>query len=71
MAAEKQMFGAYNESEALQLLNQSGIDYVFVGPSELYSSQYYVNERFLAGRFGCVFNWTDPQYNNTYKIYKV
>jgi hypothetical protein len=71
LAEEKQMFAASNESEALQLLNQSGIDYVFIGPSELYSSQFNVNERFYASRLDCVFNWTDPRYHYTYKIYKV
>jgi hypothetical protein len=68
---EVQMFGAYNESEALRLLDQSGIDYVFIGPSELDSSQFYVNERFFAARLDCVFNWTDPVYNNNYRIFKV
>lgn len=71
MAAEKQMFGAYDETEALQLLNESGIDYVFVGPSELCSSQYYVNQPYFESRFKCVFNWTDPTYHNTYKIFKI
>lgn len=71
LSAEKQVFGAYNESEALQMLKDNGIDYVFIGPSELYSSQYYVNERFFGSRLNCVFNWTDPGYQYTYKIYKV
>ncbi|HTX44403.1 MAG TPA: hypothetical protein VMC61_06700 [Methanocella sp.] len=71
LSAEKQMFGAYNETEALRLINQSRIDYVFIGPSEQYSSQYYVDERFFAGHFICVFDWTDPKYHYNYKIYKV
>jgi len=71
LSAEKQMFGAYNETAALQMLKDNGIDYVFVGPSELYSSQFYVNERFLESRLSLVFNWTDPRYDYTYKIYKV
>jgi hypothetical protein len=71
LSDEKQMFGAYNESEALQILKDDGINYVFIGPSELYSSQFYVNERFYASRLDCVFNWTDPKYHYTYKIYRV
>jgi hypothetical protein len=71
LSAEKRMFGAYDEEEALRLLNESGIDYVFIGPSELSTSQFYVNQRFYENRLEQVLNWTDPKYHNTYKIYKV
>jgi hypothetical protein len=69
--AEKRMFGAYDEDEAARLLEENGIDYVFIGPSELSSSQFYVNQDFYASRYECVFNWTDPTYNNTFRIYKI
>ncbi|AFD00277.1 hypothetical protein Mtc_1525 [Methanocella conradii HZ254] len=71
LRAEKKMFGAYDENETLHLLKDNGIDYVFIGPSEINSSQFYVNEQFFEDHFPCVFNWTDPEYHNTYRIFKV
>lgn len=71
LSAEKRIYAASNETEALSLLNQSGVGYVFIGPSEMSSGQYSVNQRFFASRLECIFNWTDPDYGNNYRIYKV
>jgi len=70
-AAEKRMFGAYREDEAAQMLKDNHIDYVFLGPSELSSNQFYVNQSFFEVHEELVFNWTDPQWNNNYRIFKV
>jgi len=71
LSAEKRMFGAYDENDTLRLLKDNGIDYVFIGPSELSSSQFYVDVQFFEDHFPCVFSWTDPDYHNTYRIFRV
>ncbi len=53
-----------------QLLKNSNIDYVMIGPSELNSLTYYVNQSYFDQNLPCVLNWTGD-YGNTYHIYKV
>ncbi len=71
LSAERMMFGAYDENDTLRLLRDNGIDYVFIGPSELSSSQLYVDAQFFEDHFPCVFSWTDPDYHNAYRIFRV
>lgn len=69
--AVKFMYGATDQDGAERMIQSDGIDYVYIGPSELNSSQFYVNQQFFESRFECVFNWTDPKYQNNYRIYKI
>ncbi|BAI60820.1 conserved hypothetical protein [Methanocella paludicola SANAE] len=67
----KSMYSATDAGKALSQLSENGIDYVLIGPDERGSGQFYVNEEFYDSRLELVFNWTDPTYHNTYRIYKV
>jgi len=69
--AVKSMYGATYQDSAAGMLESNGIDYVYIGPSELSSTQFYVNQEFFASHYQCVFNWTDPKYQDNYRIYKV
>jgi hypothetical protein len=67
----KSMYSATDEGKAAGLLSENGIGYVLIGPDERGSSQFYVNEGFYDSHYEAVFNWTDPTFHNTYKIYKI
>jgi len=69
--AVKSMYSAADEGSAASLLSEKGIDYVLIGPDELGSGQLYVNEGFYNSHYETVFNWTDPKFQNTYRIYKI
>lgn len=66
----KLMYTADEPDMTQQLLKGNGIDYVMVGPSELNSMTYRVNQTYFSQNMECVFNWTGA-YGNTYHIYKV
>lgn len=66
----KQIYGAHDEARALALLKENGIDYVFIGPAETSSNQFYVNQQFFDSHFPIVYDWTDPDGGN-YRIYEV
>ncbi len=69
--AVKTMYSAADEARAMDLLTENGIDYVLIGPDERGSSQFYVNEKFYDTHYETVFNWTDPTFHNSYRIYKI
>ena len=66
-----EIYNASNSTEAMELLKDTGVDYVYLGPDEMNSNQFTANKSFFDQNFQCVFNWTDPTYSENYRIYKV
>jgi len=65
------MYDAADTSQTLEMLKDDGINYVLVGPSEMSSSDYKVNTAFFDNNLLQIYNWTDPVYDNNYRIYQV
>jgi hypothetical protein len=65
----RQIYGASDTQQAMQLLRQQEIDYVYVGPEERRSGSYSLNPAWLGG-LSPLYNWTS-QYGENYRIYAV
>ena len=65
------MYDAADTNQTLEMLKDDGINYVLVGPSEMSSSDYKVNTAFFDNNLLQIYNWTDPVYDNNYRIYQV
>lgn len=70
-SAVKYMYEATDPDSAVRLIQSAGIDYVYVGPAEESATHFNVSDEFFESRFACVFSWTDPEYQNSYRIYEV
>ena len=66
-----ELYSVSDPDQEMQILKENGIDYILIGPSEMGSNQYKVNESYFDQNFVCVYNWTDPTYGNNYRIYQV
>ncbi len=69
-SAVMQMYESDDPATTKMLLKADHIDYVMIGPSELNSNTYFVNQTFYDQNLPCVLNMTGA-YGNTYHIYKV
>lgn len=65
----RSIYNAEDKDEMLRLLKEHNISYVYVGPQELRSETYDVNQSLFVD-MEPVFDWTGS-YGETYRIYKV
>ena len=66
-----ELYSVSDPANETRLLAENGIDYVLIGPGELGSTEFTVNESYFNQNYPCVFNWTYPPYGTDYRIYKV
>jgi hypothetical protein len=66
-----ELYSVSDPNDEMHLLKENGIGYVLIGPSEMSSDEFTVNESYFDQNLVCVFNWTDPQYGGNFRIYQV